>query len=311
MLISCGQAAVIATAETDVAADQGRGLTASVLPQLELRKEVAIPMTRIFLFVVLSWASVSVQGQALNPKYQFPVFDATGFTQKPDLTQFGLKTITVVYPAFMWDGDKGPDPVSLPDRGRIAAFAQIANQSTGILVVDIEHWPLTGGADAVAESIQKYQTVIKWFKAPSPSLKVGLSRVVPIRDYWDSLQEGTPRYATWQKISAASHPSGKLADVLFPSFIPFMKIVMVGQSMPLHRFGRHADMLTGSLSTFSFGHSIMSPTKSSPIPFCRATTGVWSSILRESMLTASSSGVAPIGKRGMARRPGGWKPRTL
>ncbi len=126
------------------------------------------------------------------------------------------------------------------------------------------------------QSIQKYRTVIKWFKAPSPSLKVGFYGVVPIRDYWVSLQEGTPRYATWQKENDGVASIGKLADVLFPQFIPFMKIVMVGQSMPLHRFGRHADMLTGSLSTFSFGHSIMSPTKSSPIPFCRATTGVWS-----------------------------------
>ena len=31
-------------------------------------------MTRIFLFAVLSWASVSVQGQAVNPKRPIPRF---------------------------------------------------------------------------------------------------------------------------------------------------------------------------------------------------------------------------------------------
>ena len=93
------------------AAEQGRDMEALLTasgPQLKIRKEVRIPMTRIFLFAILSWASVSVQGQAVNPKRPFPVFDATGFTQKPDLTQYGLKSITVVYPAFMWDGKRAP-----------------------------------------------------------------------------------------------------------------------------------------------------------------------------------------------------------
>ncbi len=111
MLISCGQGAVIATAKTDFAADQG-GADGFRVASTRNPQRGGDSYDSIFLFVVLSWASVSVQGQALNPKYQFPVFDATGFTQKPDLTQFGLKTITVVYPAFMWDGDKGPEPVS-------------------------------------------------------------------------------------------------------------------------------------------------------------------------------------------------------
>ncbi len=310
-MISCGQAAVIATAETDVAADQGRGLTASVLPQLELRKEVAIRMTRIFLFVVLSWASVSVQGQALNPKYQFPVFDATGFTQKPDLTQFGLKTITVVYPAFMWDGDKGPDPVSLPDRGRIAAFAQIANQSTGILVVDIEHWPLTGGADAVAESIQKYQTVIKWFKAPSPSLKVGFYGVVPIRDYWDSLQEGTPRYATWQKENDGVASIGKLADVLFPSIYTFYEDRNGWSQYALAQIRearRHADGKPVYVFLWPQYHESNKKLANTFLP-----GDYWRMELDTARKYADGVVIwcCSIGKRGMARRPGGWKPRTL
>jgi hypothetical protein len=178
-------------------------------------------MKRILLFAVLTCALARVQGQAVTPKHQFPVFDATGFTQKPDLTQYGLKPITVVYYAFMWDESKGPDAGNLPDSDRISALAQLANQSTRVLVIDIEHWPLTGDDDTVAGSIKKFETVIKWFKAPAPSLKVGYYGVVPIRDYWDALQEGSPRYVSWQKKNDNVASIAKLADVLFPSIYTF------------------------------------------------------------------------------------------
>jgi hypothetical protein len=179
-------------------------------------------MTRVFLLAALLFGSGSVQGQAMRPKQQFPVFDATGFTQKPDLTQYGLSRITVVYPNFMWEGNKVPDTTSLPDRSRITAFAQLANQSTGILVIDIEHWPLVGDPATVAESVKKYQTVIQWFKTPAPSLRVGLYGVLPIPDYWKSLQEKSlPGYAAWQKENDSLAPIAQFVDVLFPSVYTF------------------------------------------------------------------------------------------
>jgi hypothetical protein len=172
--------------------------------------------------VALLLASRSAQGQAPGSKQQFPVFDATGFTQKPDLTQYGLRRITVVYPNFMWEGNKVPDTTSLPDRSRITAFAQLANQSTGIVVIDIEHWPLVGDPATVAETVKKYQTVIQWFKTPAPSLRVGLYGVLPIPDYWKSLQEKSlPGYAAWQKENDSLAPIAQFVDVLFPSVYTF------------------------------------------------------------------------------------------
>ncbi len=179
-------------------------------------------MTRVVFVIALLLASAGMQGQNVGAKTNFPVFDATGFTQKPDLRQFGLEHITVVYPNLMWEGNKVPDATSLPDSSRISAFAQLASQSTGVLVIDIEHWPVTGDPATVAESLKKYQTVIKWFKTPAPSLKIGLYGVLPIRNYWDAIQEkDSPRYAAWQRENDSLASIAQSTDLLFPSIYTF------------------------------------------------------------------------------------------
>ena len=194
-------------------------------------------MARFILLVALLGPWI-VQGQTVSAGHPCPVFDATDFGQKPDLTQYGLKHITVVYAGLMWDSS---DEANLPDRNRISAFARLASESTDLLVIDIEEWPVVGDPATIAESIKKYQTMIRWFKMPQPALRVGVYGMPPIRDYWDSLQEeGSPRYVAWQKENDNLAPVAHLADALFPRFIPSTKIVPVGRSMRSHRLRRRA-----------------------------------------------------------------------
>jgi hypothetical protein len=179
-------------------------------------------MRRLFLLTLLLLNWTSARGQAASPKRQFPVFDATGFAQKPDLTEYGLKRLPVVYPAYMWDSKEQSVQTNLPDRNRVKAFALLAAQSSNILVIDIEQWPLAGDPVTVAASIMKLQTVIRWFKSPVPSIKVGFYGFPPLRDYWDSIQEeDTPRYKSWQTRNDGLAPVAQLADVLFPSLYTF------------------------------------------------------------------------------------------
>src|ERR1700730_13026416 len=152
-------------------------------------------MRRFLLPAVLSLASITVQGQAVSPQHPFPVFDATDFAQKPDLAQYGLKRLPVVYPAYMWDSKGQPAQTDLPDRSRVNAFAQLAAQSSNIPVIDIEQWPLAGDAGTIATRIMKLQAVIQWFKSLVSSLQVGVYRYPPLRDSRNSVQaEGIPRY---------------------------------------------------------------------------------------------------------------------
>ena len=179
-------------------------------------------MHRLLLFTVWSLAWISAQGQAVSLQHQFPVFDATNFAQKPDLSQYGLKRMPVVYPAYMWDSKEQSVQANLPDRNRVTAFAQLAAQSSNIVVIDIEQWPLAGDPATVAASITKLQTVIRWFKTPVPAMKVGFYGFPPLRDYWASVQEeGSARYKSWQTRNDALAPIAQLSDVLFPSLYTF------------------------------------------------------------------------------------------
>jgi hypothetical protein len=60
-------------------------------------------MRRLLLFTVWSLAWMTAQDQAVSQQHPFPVFDSTNFAREPDLSQYGLKRIPVVYPAYMWD----------------------------------------------------------------------------------------------------------------------------------------------------------------------------------------------------------------
>jgi hypothetical protein len=211
--------------ESPASAATGLASPIFVIPVARVLRGRWKSMKRIFLLVVFVLASF-VEGQTPNPKQQFPVFDAAsgGFSQGPNLKEYGLKPITVVYPNFMWQRNKVPDATSLPDKSRIIAFAQLAGQTSNILTIDIEHWPLTGDPTTVSDSVQKYRTVINWFKVSAgPGLKIGYYGVAPIRDYWDVVPQGkgSPRYLTWQKQNDAVAPIAQLADVLFPSIYTF------------------------------------------------------------------------------------------
>ena len=154
------------------------------------------------------------------PAHEFPVFDATVFKQKPDLTHYGLKPVSMVYKPAIWLA--GRDGAALPDKDLVSKVAVAASKSTGITVLDIEHWPLTGDSAVVQDSIGKFETLIRWYKAAAPSGKVGYYGVAPVRDYWDALQPmGSPKYVAWQAANDRVASIARLEDILFPSVYTF------------------------------------------------------------------------------------------
>lgn len=163
--------------------------------------------------------------QGLSPqafedsKREFVIFDATLYKQKPDLTRYGFKSVSMVYKHMMWPIES--DGATPPDRGLVRKAAQ-ASESTGIAVLDVEHWPLAGDSAVVQESIRKYETLIEWFKEDAPSVKVGYYGVAPMQNYWDVIQPiDSPKYSAWQKSNDRVASIARLADVLFPSVYTF------------------------------------------------------------------------------------------
>jgi len=163
-----------------------------------------------------------MQAQSAASGHQFLVFDGTMFTEKPDLAQYGIRPISVMYEGSMWASPQPSDKTSLPDQKLINTLAQKALQTTGIAVIYIWRWPLTGDPALVAGSVSKYQTVLQWFKTDQPGLKVGYYGVAPTQNYWAAIQETTSsRYTAWQKTNDTVTPSIQYGDILFPSAYTF------------------------------------------------------------------------------------------
>ncbi len=155
------------------------------------------------------------------PQAKFLVFDATLYQAKPDLGQFGLMPITVAYSVSMWPG-KSANLQNIPDASVVQTLASNASQSTGIAVVDIEQWAVTGDPVTVAQSINKYQNTLQMFQQDAPSLQVGFYSVAPIRDYWNSIAGSqSPNYQAWQQENNKVAPIAQQANVLFPSAYTF------------------------------------------------------------------------------------------
>jgi hypothetical protein len=155
-----------------------------------------------------------------EPARDFIVFDATLYKQKPDLTRYGLRPVSMVFKYMMWPA--GRDGALLPDRDMVRGVALEVSKSTGIAVLDIEHWPLAGDSAVVEESIGKFKILIQWFKEAAPSVKVGYYGVAPQRNYWDALQpQNSPKYLEWQKSNDRVASIARFADMLFPSVYTF------------------------------------------------------------------------------------------
>lgn len=160
-----------------------------------------------------------VMSGSAQPTNQFVVFDSTWHKGKPDLSQFGLRPITLIG-GQLWE--KGADRAHLPDKNKVLALAEQAMASGGVAVLDIEHWPVRGDPAVVADSLAKYSTVLEWFHGTFPGLQVGYYGVPPIRDYWRALKgPGSKEYLAWQAENDGLRSLAHDVDVLFPSLYTF------------------------------------------------------------------------------------------
>ena len=90
--------------------------------------------------------------QSIPAPKPFQVFDGLSYANKPDLSVYGFRPITVVY------GQQfGPDWFKqidrLPDFTQVQTVAREASQKGYDVVLDIEHWPVKGSPEVVGGSL--------------------------------------------------------------------------------------------------------------------------------------------------------------
>ena len=161
------------------------------------------------------------QAQALPEKKPFMVFDSTLYADKPDLSQYGIKPITITY-AGQFGNEWVKNATRLPDKETVQKLAREAQAKTSPVVIDIEHWPLKGDSNQVQESLSKYMTVLQWFKEVAPGLSVGFYGAPPLRDYWRAISPPTSKeWASFSGDNDRLRPLAGAVDILFPSLYTF------------------------------------------------------------------------------------------
>ena len=153
--------------------------------------------------------------QSLPTSKPFLVFDGTMYRNKPDLSQFGIEPINILYESRIWE--KGASRNELPSKARVQQLVQELG-ATRWLVMDIETWRLHGTDGYVADQVRKYVTVMEWVHEAMPGITAGVFGKTPIEDYDRSTRlPGSWRYRGWQTENNRVTLLAQSVDVLFPS----------------------------------------------------------------------------------------------
>jgi hypothetical protein len=162
--------------------------------------------------------TATMSQNTMKSRTQFRVFDGTMYRNKPDLSQFGLEPINIVYESRIFE--KGTPADNLPSKARVQQIVRELGTSHW-LVMDIERWRLHGTNQYVADQVRKYVTVMEWVHEGMPGITAGIFGKTPIEDYNRSTLLGILRYRGWQAENDRVIPLAQSVDVLFPSIYTY------------------------------------------------------------------------------------------
>jgi hypothetical protein len=141
------------------------------------------------------------------------------FPDRPALSAYGLVPLRVVDGHELWNVGEA---ARVPDMSHARAAADGGPNPSGLLVIDIEEWPLQGDPKTVSASVGTYLEFLSRMRAADPGLKYGFYSGVPLHDYWNAIAgPSSPRYQAWQRANDALQPIADGADALFPSLYTF------------------------------------------------------------------------------------------
>jgi hypothetical protein len=164
---------------------------------------------------------VSQVATASEQTQTFDARNAMRFGNLPDLTRYGLKDVTVVYSGELWPKKASR---SEPDLWfiRSETIPRVRKRATDLMVIDVEHWDLSGtSSDAIERNIHRYVDILDTFRAHMPGIRLGLYSMVPIRNYWTPVRGKPAELAVWHSENKRLKPIADATDVIFPSLYTF------------------------------------------------------------------------------------------
>ncbi|AEF98862.1 hypothetical protein [Methylomonas methanica] len=153
----------------------------------------------------------------------FRVYNVGIYNNTPDLSQYNIGEIKIVYPNEIWlDGtDNRFPPSDVILRESVRRVYNKISSDVEYICLDIENWPVVGQPDRVAISKAYYIDIVKRFKQMMPGKKIGLYGVLPIRNYYDAINTNKPGYHKWIASVESLSEIANEVDVIFPSLYTF------------------------------------------------------------------------------------------
>lgn len=185
------------------------------------RGVLALTLGAVSLAAVAGVAAAAV----LPLKSNFVAYDATRFSENPDLTKYGMTDLIVAYESSIWPAGANK---AEPDVNYIAKnyIPKIRSKNPKLLLIDIETWKFKSSMTAAetTATINKFKKVIAVFRRDLPNTKIGFYLVMPERNWLapcGSPSKQASRMATWQKQNARLAPLAAAVDVIVPSLYTF------------------------------------------------------------------------------------------
>ena len=183
---------------------------------------MAMKLIRLFwtlLFTVLLAGSASTaagpQSCARPVARPFRIFDGTAYLGRPDLGRYGMEPIHIIDRGLWPEGAGRSGP---PDPALVRRYVDSLPHDNGPIVLDIEHYDLTGSDAAASVALTDLRRLAAAFHAIAPNRRIGYYGIMPIPDAAPPLAGiDSPLYRTWQRHNDRMRPLQASVDYLFPS----------------------------------------------------------------------------------------------
>lgn len=157
----------------------------------------------------------SEEVECLTPRWHsFRLYQAMHYTGQPDLSAFGFAPAHVL-DRNIWVDEKSREVISVP---KLRAAVANAARNGGLVVLDIEHFPLRGSDREVRHSVDRLVNAVGIAREAAGQTPVGYYGLVPLSEYWraiDSQLHGGIR--PWQADNRRLARIAASVDVNFPS----------------------------------------------------------------------------------------------
>jgi hypothetical protein len=146
----------------------------------------------------------------------FQVYESLLYGSQSVFQDAGLKHVKIIYTSDIW---RQNEDMKEPDEALVRSAARNIVYTGTPVVIDIEHWALTGDEALVSASIAKYISVVDWMKQERPEITFGYYGTLPVRNYWAPV--GNNGMDEWQKQNERLLMLGEHVDAVFPSIYTF------------------------------------------------------------------------------------------